>query len=167
MLNEQEQTNNNNVIENDIKQLANHVGDRIKLSAAVRSAKVIGVLILTFIMTMMIMVVLTILSFAIAAALQDYIPAWAAYLSVAAIDLLLMILVGIFNRPLIIDPLISAMVSVLLDRSIKVRDIEMEQTRLALHTENDKIRLEKDLESTFRTTILTWVLRVLGHLFKH
>lgn len=156
MQSEQEKMTSN-AIEKDVSRLVSHVGDRLKLGAAVKSAKIIGVLILTIVLIMMTMVVLVITSLSIAAALTLCMPAWAAYLSVAGLDLLLMILMAIFNRPLVIDPLIGTMISILLERPIKVKEIELEQARLELSTEKDKIQLERDIEEILRGALLGWL----------
>lgn len=160
MQSEQEKMTSN-AIEKDVSRLVSHVGDRLKLGAAVKSAKIIGVLILTIVLIMMTMVVLVITSLSIAAALTLCMPAWAAFLCVAVLDLVLMILMAVFNRPLVIDPLIGTMISILLERPIKVHEIELEQARLELSTEKDKIQLERDIEEILRGALLGWLWKLL------
>lgn len=151
-----------NNFEQDATRLMGHVADRLKLSLAEKIARILGILIVVVLAGLTITLLSIFLSMAIAAALTLVMPAWAAYLIITIVDILLLVLLISLRRPLIIYPLVAAMVSVLLDRSVKYRDITTERSRLELETEKDKIRLSQDLEGFIVAQILNWIKKLIN-----
>lgn len=141
--------------------LAGHVADRIKMTVAEKIARILGILIVVVLAGLTITLLAIFLSLAGAAALTLIMPAWASYLIVSAVDILLLVLLISLRRPLIIYPIIAAMVGVLLDRPVKFQEIEMEKSRLELETEKDKMRLSHDLEGWIITVIWDVIRKIV------
>lgn len=150
----------NEQIEQDASRMAGHMLDRVRLTLAEKIARLIGVLITSIVIGLIITLLVIFLSLSAASALAMVMPTWAACLIIVLGDIVLMIGVIALRKPLIIYPLVAAMVSVLLERPVKYREIETEKTRLELEIEKDKIRLYQDLEGWIIASILGWIRKI-------
>lgn len=151
-----------NNVEQDATRLVGHVADRLKLSLAEKIARILGILIVVVLAGLTITLLTVFISLAAAAALTLVMPAWAAYLVITIVDILLLVLLITLRRPLIIYPLVAAMVGVLLERPIQYHEISAEKSRLEFETEKDRLRLSKSLESFLMIQIWNWIKRLIG-----
>lgn len=148
-------------LENETRQLVEQVCERVKLSIAEKVSNVLSILIVTLLIGFFFVLLMLFLSLAATSALSLVVPTWAACLIVAAVDILLMVLIVVLRRALIVYPLINAMVSAILGRKMRIRDIELEKAKLEIQTERSRMRIAQITESVLMESVVGWVMSLL------
>lgn len=134
--------------------------DILKLDFAGRLAKVVGLLIMGFVLALLAITALLFLSLSAVQWLSEYMhPAW-AYLIATGAYLLIVVLMIVFRKALFVRPLVSAISGILLGREVEVDHMEKEAERLRMevaqkqmHIENDVNGIRSDIERP--TTLLS------------
>ena len=87
--------------------------DLVRLSALEKMSKILGLVLVTFVVILLIFVFLSLGAVALSILLSKWLPTWSAFLIVGALVLVMIALVIIFREKWFINPIISALSAIL------------------------------------------------------
>lgn len=139
--------------------------DILKLDFSGRLSKVVGLLIMGFVLALLAVTALLFLSLSAVQWLSEFMhPGW-AYLIATGAYLLIVMLMIVFRQALFVRPLVSAISGILLGREVEINEMEREAERLRAEAAQKQQHIEGDMNS-IRTDIErpTTLLSLVGKL---
>lgn len=121
--------------------------DYLKLDLSQKLARVLGVMILLFVLLQIILVTVVFASIALVDLLSVWMPTAAAYATVGILYLLTIALSLYFRERLLFRPLTAMLAEILLGGEVSANDIDREQQRLKAKAELGTKMIEEDYQA--------------------